>query len=320
MKPSGGPSPWLAQRLSSPRATSDVMFFGASHSGHDRLMQSPPDLTVIIIAHDVREEVLVCLESVECHAEGLRTEVILVDNGSSDGTAEAVTEHFPSVEIVRLARNEGLPARNHGLRRASGRHRMFLDSDARLTPGALSTLVATLDESPEVGLVGPRLVYPSGELQLSCRRYPPLLLPILRRPPLVRWFEDRRTVRRHLMADEPHDRRRKVEYVLGACQVFRAESQEVAGEIDRGYWFGPDDADWCFSIREAGFDVLYVPDAEVVHDYRRSSAASPLSLMAARHLIGHLRFQAKWFRRRRRLRTEGAALDAEAAAAETRPS
>jgi GT2 family glycosyltransferase len=121
------------------------------------------------------------------------------------------------------------------------------------------------------------------------------------------------------MADERHDRRRRVEYVLGACQVFRAEAQEAAGEIDRGYWFGPDDADWCFSIREAGFDVLYIPDAEVVHDYRRSSAASPVSLMAARHLIGHLRFQAKWWRRRRRLRAQGAALDVEAAA-EARPS
>lgn len=271
------------------------------------------DLTIIVIAHDVREEVLVCLESIERHADPLTIEVVLVDNGSRDGTSEAVTERFPSVEVIPLDRNEGLPARNHGLRRASGRHRMFLDSDARLTPGALSTLVTALDESPKIGLVGPRLVYPSGELQLSCRRYPPLTLPILRRPPLVRWFEDGRTVRRHLMADEPHDRRRRVEYVLGACQVFRAEAQAKAGEIDRGYWFGPDDADWCLSIREAGFDVVYVPDAEVVHDYRRSSASSPVSTMAARHLIGHLRFQAKWWRRRRRLRAEGATLDAEAA-------
>jgi N-acetylglucosaminyl-diphospho-decaprenol L-rhamnosyltransferase len=272
-----------------------------------------PDLTAIIICHDVREEVLACLDALHEHAPPLRLEVVVVDNGSTDGTLEAVAGAYPECRTVGLSTNEGLPARNHGLRRASGRYRMFIDSDALVRPGALQTLVATLDDDPGIGLVGPRLVYPDGRLQLSTRRFPPLLLPLLRRPPLGRFFEDRATIRRHLMAGERHDRRRRVEYVIGACQVFRPQAQDAAGEIDRHIWFGHDDADWCFRIRSAGYDVVYVPGAEVVHDYRRTSARRPLSTFALRQLAAHAYFQWKWRPQRRRLIEEGRRMDAEAA-------
>ncbi|MBA2348547.1 MAG: glycosyltransferase [Solirubrobacterales bacterium] len=271
-----------------------------------------PDVTAIIIAFDVREEVLGCLRNLEELAGELTLETIVVDNGSSDGTADAVARDFPGVEVVRLATNEGLPARNYGLRRATGRYRMFIDSDARLTAGALATMVARLEQMPRVGLVGPRLVYPSGELQLSPRRFPPLMLPFLRLPGLRGIFEHRRAMRRHLLAGEPHERR-LAEYVLGACQLFRAEAQADAGEIDEAIWFGHDDADWCFAMRRAGWQILYEPDARVIHDYRRTSAAKPFSRHALRQLIAHFHFQRKWRGLREELRGEGQALDLAAA-------
>jgi N-acetylglucosaminyl-diphospho-decaprenol L-rhamnosyltransferase len=273
-----------------------------------------PDVTVIVIAHNVRDEVLRCLESVRSCSGGLTVQTVVVDNGSTDGTAAAVADAFPEVEIVRRPTNECLPGRNHGLRRARGRHRMFLDSDARLTEGALPILVSVLEAHPEIGLVGPKLVYADGRLQHSARRYPPALLPLLRFPGLSRFFEGSVVIRRHLMAGETHDRRRRVEYVLGACQLFRADVQEAVGEIDRHIWFGHDDADWCFRIRQAGYDVLYVPDAVVIHDYRRAAAARPLSLFTLRFLLAHVYFQAKWWSRRRRLRAEGEEMDRQAAA------
>jgi N-acetylglucosaminyl-diphospho-decaprenol L-rhamnosyltransferase len=272
-----------------------------------------PDVTAIVICHDVRDEVLACLGALREHAGDLDLQIVVVDNASSDGTVEAVDRAHPDCETVALSRNEGLPARNHGLRRARGRHRMFIDSDALLQAGALPALVRVLESDPRIGLVGPRLVYPDGRLQLSTRRFPPVLLPILRRPPLGRFFERRATIRRHLMAGEPHDRTRRVEYVIGACQVFSAEAQQAAGEIDRHIWFGHDDADWCFRIRSAGYDVVYVPEAEVVHDYRRTSARNPLSLFALRQLAAHAYFQWKWRRARRRLIEEGRRMDAESA-------
>lgn len=270
-----------------------------------------PDVSIIVIAYDVRDEVIACLESIERHAGDVSYEVILVDNASSDGLAAAVADRFPGVETIVLATNEGLPARNHGLRRARGRHRMFIDSDALLTSGALRAMIDALEKDPSIGLVGPRLVYPDGSLQLSTRRFPPLLLPLLRRPPLSRFFEDGPTIRHHLMAEEAHGRPRRVEYVLGACQVFRAEAQAAAGEIDERIWFGHDDADWCFSMREAGWEIHYLPRAVVVHDYRRTSAQRPLSSFALRQLAAHVHFQQKWMHARARLIAQGRAMDAQ---------
>lgn len=275
-------------------------------------MTAQPDVTAIVIAWNVRDELSACFQSLRDHAGPLALETIYVDNGSTDGSAELVAEHFPEVTIVPLATNEGVPARNHGLRLAGGRYRMLLDSDARLTAEALPALVDVLEANPLIGLVGPRLVYPDGSLQLSCRRFPPVALPVLRRPPLGRFFEDGPTVRHHLMADDRHDRQRRVEYVLGACQVFRAEAQQAAGEFDPAIWFGHDDAHWCFSVRMAGFDIVYVPEAVVIHDYRRTSAARPLSMMSLRMLQAHVHFQRTWRRHRSRLIGEGRNMDREA--------
>ncbi|HXV56725.1 MAG TPA: glycosyltransferase family 2 protein [Gaiellaceae bacterium] len=273
-------------------------------------MSAPPvpDVSIVVVAYDVRDEVLACLESIERHAPPVTVEVFLVDNGSEDGTAEAVAGAFPWVELVRLPRNVGVAARNEGLRRARGRMRMFLDSDAKLTPGALAELVSFLDASPRVGLVGPRLVYEDGSLQLSARRYPPVFLPLMRRPPLERFLGDSERVRRHLMEDDPHDRTRDVEYVLGACQLFTERAQAAAGEVEE-IFFGPDDVDWCLRIRTAGLAVVYHPAATVVHAYRRTSARHPFSTVAFRQLAAFARFQWKWRRQRARLLRDGRQLD-----------
>jgi hypothetical protein len=192
---------------------------------------------------------------------------------------------------------------------------MFLDSDAALTPGALPRMVAALDEHPEWGLVGPRLVYDDGSLQLSARRYPPLLLPLLRRPPLGRLFEDGPTVRRHLMADDPPSAARPVLYVLGACQLFRTDLARQAGPFDDKVFLGWDDADWCIRIRDAGGEVVYLPEATVIHAYRRLTNRRPVSRAAWRQLRAHVLFQRRYAARRRELIRLGDELDRRAGVA-----
>ena len=284
---------------------------GDDARGHEgRRLIGAPDVSVIVIAHDVRDEALACLRSIDEHAGDVAVEVILIDNGSRDGTVEAVRAAFPATRIVALGRNEGGSARNHGLRIARGRYRMFLDSDAELTAGALADLVGFLSEHPRVGLVGPRLVYRDGTLQPSARRLPPRYLPFLRRPPLSRWFEDGRAVRRHLMHDVPAEGTREAEYVIGACQLFSREAQAAAGELDPRIPFAPEDIDWCLRIRAAGLLIAYRPEVAVVHTYRRTSAQRPLSRATLLQIYGFAYFYAKWRRDWRRLRAEGAAMEA----------
>jgi GT2 family glycosyltransferase len=170
-------------------------------------------------------------------------------------------------------------------------------------------MVAALDANPGWGLIGPRLVSVDGELQLSCRRYPPLALPLLRRPPLGRFFEDGRTVRRHLMSEADHSITRPVLYVLGACQLFRTSLARAAGSFDDKVFLGWDDADWCIRIRDAGGEVVYLPEATVVHAYRRLTVQRPVSGAALKQLKAHAYFQSKYLTRRRELCRLGVELD-----------
>ena len=259
-----------------------------------------PRVTIVVVAHSVRRELERCFASIQRHA-GLPVETILVDNASLDDTRSWVQKAHPEVRLVELDSNLGVAARDHGLRESRTPYTMFLDSDAALTRGALPSLVEALERNPGWGLVGPRLVYDDGTLQRSCRRFPPLMLPLLRRPPLAWLFEDSRVVRRHLMAGFDHASTRPVLYVLGACQLFRTALANVAGPFDQRVFLGWDDADWCFRIRDAGGEVVFVSDATVVHSYRRQTRRRPISRAALRQLSAFVYFQRLYRGRRKEL-------------------
>ena len=250
-----------------------------------------------MVGHSVRHELESCFESIHHHA-AVPVEILYVDNASTDDTLDWLSREAPATTVITLDQNRFGAARTPALERARGRYTMVLDSDARLTEGALPAMVAALDEHDEWGLLGPRLVYDDGSLQLSCRRYPPMALPFIRRPPLDRFFEDGRVVRRHLMADADHDRVRPVLYVISACQLFRTSLARQVGRIDPKLAWGWEDTDWCIRIRDAGGEVMYFPPATIIHSYRRLTRRRPLSRDAVLQLRCHGHFQRKYLRRR----------------------
>ena len=238
-------------------------------------MTPAPDVSVVIVAWRAREDVLRCLAALEQSA-GLPYEVVVVDDGSADGTPDAVRAAFPSAVVLAKERNEGLPAgRNAALSLARGRFVLMLDADTELRPGALQTLARVLDERPEVGLVGPKLVYPDGRLQLSCRRFPPVLAPFTRRGPLARLNSDPPSHRRHMMKDWDHATARPVVWVMGAAQMWRAGLPDVIGPYDEAVSsYGGEDLDWCLRVWAARLEVWYVPEAEIVHDWQQKTRES----------------------------------------------
>jgi GT2 family glycosyltransferase len=270
-----------------------------------------PDASIVIIGHSVIDELKACLQSIEDHA-GVPAEAIYVDNGSDDGTCEWLARERPAVQVVELPENVWNAARNPGLERAKGRYTMFLDSDALLTPGALPEMIAAMDENPDWGMVGPRLVYEDGSLQLSCRRFPPPYLPFLRRPPLNRFMEDSTAVREHLMAGDDHTQVRRVVYVIGACQLFRTEFARQLGGMDPAMG-NASDVDLCLRFWQRGWPVVYFPWATVEHRYRRLNASVPFSRSSLRHLKFFMRLQWTYRRERRHFKRLGARLDREAA-------
>lgn len=262
--------------------------------------EGAPVVSIVIAAHSVRGELERSLASIEEHA-GLPVETLVVDNASDDDTGAWIAEHHPAVQVIRRERNEFGAGRNHALPLARGSFTMFLDSDAALTPGALPALVDALERHADWALVAPRLVYDDGGLQLSARRFPPRLLPILRRPPLDRFFEDGATVRHHLMADEDLGRIRPVLYTISACHLFRTDAGRRAGLLDEALAYGWEDADWCIRLRDVGGEIVLYPTVSVIHSYRRLTRRAPVSRAALKQLRCHLNFQRKYARRRREL-------------------
>jgi len=225
-----------------------------------------PDVSVVIVAFRARDYVLASLRSLQAHAD-MPYEAIVVDDGSSDGTA---------VTVVEKPQNEGLVAgRNTALPLVHGRVVLMLDSDTEILAGSLSRLAAVLDTRPEVGLVGPKLVYPDGTLQLSCRRYPPLLLPFLRRGPYARVNPDPQAHRRHMMADDDHGSQRPVVWLMGAAQMWRRDLPDRIGAYDhRLSSYGGEDQDWCMRVWSSGLEVRYVPEAEIMHVFQKATRRS----------------------------------------------
>ena len=243
------------------------------------------EVSVVIVAWRAREDVLRCLESLRAHVR-LSYEVIVVDDGSGDGTPEAVRERFPDAQVVAKTVNQGLAAgRNDALPLIAGARVLMLDADTEVRPGAVETLASVLDEHPEVGLVSPKLLFPDGSLQLSCRRYPPLALPFLRRGPYARLSSNPTPHRRHMMQDFDHAARRPVVWTIGAAQMYRSDLPARIGVYDdRISSYGGEDTDWCLRVLAGGLEVWYVPDAEVTHVYQQVTHQSRFGAKSRRQL------------------------------------
>ena len=246
------------------------------------------DVSVCIVSWNGRHHLENLLPAIGAAGAGLAMQVIVVDNGSTDGTAALLAE-TPAVAVVRNADNRGITrARNQALLMVAGRIVLMLDADTIPLPGSIEAMVTYLDDRPEVGLVGAQLLNPDQTIQESCRTVPPLTLPFLRRPPLDRFFEHSSLVDRHLMRGDDHAHARPVDWVIGACQCYRAELLPALGVYDeRIFSHGGEDVDWCLRMWSAGYEVHYVPEAQVQHEYGHYTRKNPLSRQAFRALTDY---------------------------------
>jgi N-acetylglucosaminyl-diphospho-decaprenol L-rhamnosyltransferase len=252
-----------------------------------------PDLTVVVVSHDHGRYLEACLRSLEPGRHAVSLEVIVVDNASRDETSEVVAR-FPWALLVRNTEREGFSANNNkALRRARGRHALLLNPDTEVEDGALQTLVAFLDENPRVGLCGPQLRYPDGRVQASCRRFPNLAWVLLRRTPLRLVLSETEATRAHLMADFDHDRRARVDWLLGAAIAARRELLATVGLLDEGFFLYVEDIDWALRAGQAGWEVWYVPEARVVHHHQAQADRRLLGWYSWWHLKSMWRYYRK---------------------------
>lgn len=199
-------------------------------------------------------------------------EVIVVDNASSDGSAQMVTDEFPEFRLFAQTENLGFTGgHNLAIAEKKGEHALPLNSDTIVHPGAIRDLLAYLDSHPEVGILGPKLLNPDGSLQFSCRRFPNPTAALFRNTPLGRLFPNNRFTREYLMQDWNHDEPREVDWVSGAAMLVRGDVIRKIGAFDPGYFMYCEDVDWCWRTWEAGYKVVYLPSAVITHAIGRST-------------------------------------------------
>lgn len=247
-------------------------------------------LTIVILTCNQREYTRRCLASLGELPERADVETIIIDNGSNDGTLDMLRDDFPTVKVIANDRNRGVAAaRNQGIAAATGRYVLLLDNDTIVTPEAIDALVDYADSHPDVGLCGCRLVDADGNTQDSCKPYPGILNKVRN----VLGIKDT-----HHFPTDP-DGAVEPCYIIGACQLIRREAIEQIGPLDEAIFYGPEDADYCLRMTEAGWRVRYLPHITITHLWQRATTRRWLSPLGRKHLAALLYF---WRKHRRYLR------------------
>jgi hypothetical protein len=228
------------------------------------------DCSVVVVSWNTRELLESCLASVLSHAPG--AEVVVVDNGSADGSAEMVRAKFPATALVANPSNRGFArAVNQGVGRATRPVIALLNPDATLTPGALDRLLRTLESDSAIGIAGAQLLDEDGSRQHSYDNFPSLATECLNK-----------SVLRALLPASFPDKRRQldavtdVDSVIGACLVVRRSTLDRVGLLDERFFVFLEETDWCLRMKRAGLRVVHDPSAKVVHLQGRSKARRPV--------------------------------------------
>ncbi len=253
---------------------------------------SPMDLSIIVVNWNVRELLRRCLEHIPQAVDGLLYEVIVVDNASTDGS-QTLAEAFPHLRWIQNDENVGFTrANNQGIQVARGRYLCFLNPDTEPQPGSLATLAHYLEAHPRVGIVGPQLRYPDGSLQPSRYRFPTLMSALLESTPIAWHWPNNPWSRRYHCADLPPDRAHEVDWLNGACLMVRREVITQVGGFDEGFFMYSEELDLCRRARDAGWRIVYIPEARVIHHEGKSSE----QVVVARH-VHFNRSKVRYFRK-----------------------
>ncbi len=263
-----------------------------------------PDLSVLVASFNTKDLLLACLKSLEAANDGLRLEIFVVDNASSDGTPAAVAANYPEVKLIANATNEGFArANNRALKDSLGRYVLLLNPDTLIPPDTIGPMTRFLDDHPRVGMAGCRVDRPDGRLDEACKRnFPTPTNAFARFTGLDRLFP-KSFGGYSRMADDPAGRF-EVDSVVGAFMLVRREAVEEVGGLDEDYFMFGEDLDWAYRMKERDWAVWYVGDHRVIHHKGASVRKDPhrmnwhfhrsMILFHKKHLVDQYPFFVNW--------------------------
>ena len=250
------------------------------------------DLSIVILNWNVRDLLDRCLASIQ--SSRYRLETIVVDNASSDDSVSMVRSKYREVSVIANAINRGFTGgNNQGIRAGHGRYVLVLNPDTEIVGDALDRMVTCLDAHAEVGALGPMLLNPDRSIQSSRRRFPTAAIGFFEST-WLQGIAPRSMLRRYYMDDVSPEITQEVDWLTGACAVFRRSVLDQVGLYDEiNFFMYSEELDLCRRIKQAGWRILYLPEARVIHYVGKSSEQA----VAARHIhfqTSKVRYYRKW--------------------------
>lgn len=249
------------------------------------------DLGVVILNWNTRDLLRKCLETVFASTAtdggAFTYHVVVVDNASTDGSADMVAAEFPQAQLIRNSDNIGYPAGNNVGLRALGfrnggrananapRYALLLNPDTEVPPTAFYEMTRFMDGRPDVGVAGPKLILPDGSLDKAAKRgFPTPLVSLYHFAGLAKLFPNSRRFGRYNMTFIGDDEEAEVDSVVGAYMQLRREAVEAVGLLDERFFMYAEDIDWAYRIQKAGWKIIYHPQVVVKHVKRAASRQS----------------------------------------------
>jgi N-acetylglucosaminyl-diphospho-decaprenol L-rhamnosyltransferase len=238
------------------------------------------DLSIIIVSWNVADLLATCLDSIfasPISPSSAKTnlpsvEVIVVDSASSDNTVFMLRERFPQVKLVPLDSNVGFTRGNNvGLKQAAGRYLLLLNPDTTILENTIPRMIGYLDDHPEVGIVGPHTLNEDGSTQSTRRHFPNFLIGLFESTWLQPYAPKSLLDYYYVANGTPPDATVEVDWVQGSAMMVRREVYEQIGGLDEGYIMYSEELDWCKRARQAGWSVVFLGDARIVHYGGKSS-------------------------------------------------
>ncbi|OHB67100.1 MAG: hypothetical protein A2Y76_15600 [Planctomycetes bacterium RBG_13_60_9] len=224
------------------------------------------DVSVIIVSWNTRDILRECLASVYAETRGVCFEVIVIDNASTDGSPEMVKRDFPQARLVQNTHNRGFAAANNqGIALSAGRYVLLLNSDTIVLDNAISKTAAFADVNPRAAVIGCRVLNRDRTLQPTCFMYPSALNMLLSAGYMYKLFPYSRFFGRERMTWWHRDDVREVDVVTGCFMWVRREAIDHVGVMDESFFMYGEETDWCCRFRQAGWKVLFTPDANIIH-------------------------------------------------------
>jgi len=224
------------------------------------------DLSICLVSWNTASLLRDCISSIFHYSNGLRIEIFVIDNASSDNSVDMVSKEFPTVTLVKNSFNVGFArANNQAIEKSRGRHVLLLNPDTLILQGSLQKMVSFLDENSNTGAVAARLLNTDKTLQYSLRKFPDILTPFTENTNLSRIPGIHRFSRKSRLMDWNHDEIREVEQPAGAAFMIKRYVLETLGPLNSCYHMFFEDVDLCFRIRKNGWKIFYLPDAEIIH-------------------------------------------------------